>query len=407
MNADDASDLDREIEAALGDESVLEIARREIYGGGGTAAAAGGPVEAQAFREGTVAGVTKNDVFLEFGPREQGVVPFEQFATEPTVGSTVRVFVEGQDPEQGLWLCSIRRGVQSAEWASLEEGAIIAGEVKAANKGGVEMQCGVLTAFLPASHISLERIEDLETVVGQRFEVEVIEVDPERKKLVVSRRGLLARQRDQARADAVEQLVPGMRLKGKVTRVEPYGAFVEIGTGLEGLVHVSELSWTRLEHPKEKVAVGDALEVEILEIKEGGKRVGLSVKALETDPWLAWTGAHPSGTQVQGTVTRLASYGAFVKVTEGVEGLAHVSQLAPGGVGSPREVVHVGQTLTLRVAEVDASRRRIGLSLLTERGDRLGDDVADDATIREHLAQQDDGGDPTLGDLLKKALEGK
>ena len=403
-------DLEREIAEALGEDSVLEIAKRELFSPSSDAArakAAGAGEVQRGFREGTVAGVTKDDVFVEFGPRDQGVVPFEQFAEEPEVGSTVRVFVEQFDRKEGIWSCSLRRGVQSAEWDALEPGAVIMGTVRAANTGGLELQCGVLTAFLPASHVSLERIEDLSTQVGERFEVEVIECDPEKKRLVVSRRGILGRQRDAARAEAVDSLQPGSKVKGAVTKIEPFGAFVDLG-GVDGLVHVSEMSHVRVQDPNDHVKIGDVVEVMVQDVTEGGRRISLSMKALQEDPWLTWTGHNPVNSQVEGTVTRLASYGAFVKVAEGVEGLAHVSQLAPGGAGSPREVVHVGQTMQWRIAEIDAGRRRIGLSLLSTRGDRLTDDVASDAEI--HAAMQrasDDGGEPTLGDLLKRAMEDK
>ena len=407
MSAEREDALEREIAEALGDESVLEIAKREMFGGASEARGTG-PVEAGTYREGVVAGKNKDDVFLEFGPREQGVVPLEQFAVEPDLGSSVRVFIESFDGKEGIFMCSLRKGVVAAQWDGLEPGNVIAGVVRAVNKGGVEMQCGTLTAFLPASHIALERIDDLESLVGTRYEVEVIEADPEKRRLVVSRRGILARERDQARATAVESLLPGMNVKGKVTRIEPFGAFVEIRPGLEGMVHVSEIAWERLDHPKDRIAIGDDVETQVLDIKEGGKRIALSIKALSTDPWLLFTGHHPEGTLVKGTVTKLASYGAFIKLDEGVEGLAHVSQLAPGGVGSPREVLHTGQEVQVRVAEIDASRRRIGLSLLTSRGDKLGADVADDATIREHLGRNSGSdAEPTLGDLLKRALEGR
>lgn len=401
-DAEAPQDLDQEIADALGELSVLDIARTELLGGPKPAGDDEG-VE-RGFREATVAGVTKDDVFLEFGPREQGVVPFEQFALEPKPGDRVRVFVQHFDSKEGIWICSLKRGVQSAEWDALEQGSMLAGVVKAANTGGLELQCGHLTAFLPASHVSLERIEDLESLIGQRYEVEVIEADPERRKLVVSRRGILARQRDEARSKAAASLEPGSVLSGPVTRVEAFGCFVDLG-GIDGLVHVSQMSHVRIENPADHVNVGDQVKVQVLEVSEDGRRIGLSMKALVADPFDTFLVQHPVGTQVEGTVTRLASYGAFVQVAEGLEALAHVSQLAPGGARTPREVVHVGQTLQWRVANIEHERRRIGLSLLSERGHRLTDDVADDATIKEVLEKTQES-EPTLGDILKRALEG-
>jgi small subunit ribosomal protein S1 len=398
-----SEDLDSEIADALGEQSILEIAGGILMPPTQRKAATG--IETGRFAEGTVSGVGDADVFLEFGPRIQGVVPHAQFAEPPTVGDKLRVFVEDFDDKEGLYLCSVRRTVQTADWDGIEIGSILLGEVKAANAGGLELQCGVLSAFLPASHVALERVEDLESLVGQRYEVEVIEFDRDKRKLVVSRRGILGRQREAIRSEAVGVLQVGSTVAGKVTRVEKYGAFVDIG-GVEGLLHVSEIAYKRVEDPSDHVAVGDDLKVQILQIAEDGKRISLSLKALQQDPWIRFTSENPPGAVVEGTVTRIASYGAFVEVTEGVEGLAHVSQLAPGPINSPKDVVRVGQKLSVRVAEVDPERRRVGLSLLTERGDRLTDDVADDATIRAVLEKtRDTGGEPTLGDLLKKAME--
>ena len=399
-------DLEREIAEALGDNTVLEIAGRELF-----AATERKEVEVKPgkFHEGTVAAVGQKDVFLEFGPRVQGVLAADQFTELPEVGAQVKVFVEDYDDKESLFLCSLRRGVQAGEWDGLEVGAILMGEVKAVNKGGLELLSGVLSAFLPVSHIELDRVEDLEPYLGQRFEVEVVEVDRERRRCVVSRRAILARERDVKRTEAVGQLVVGEIVAGKVTRIEPFGAFVDIG-GVEGLLHVSQMAWKRVENPADHVTIGDDLKVQILEIKEDGKRISLSTKVLQEDPWNIFVRDHPPGSIVPGKVTRIAVYGAFVEVAEGVEGLAHVSQLAPGPLNSPKDVVRVGQELSIRVHEIDPERRRIGLSLLTDRGDRLTDDVADDDTIREVLRrseEEESALNPTLGDLLKKALEGK
>jgi ribosomal protein S1 len=397
-------DLDREVAEALGEQSILEIAGGVMLPP--TQRRAPDGIQPGRFTEGIVSAVGDADVFLEFGPRVQGVVPHAQFAEPPVVGSKLRVFVEDFDAKESLYICSVRRTVQAGEWDSVEVGSILMGEVKAANAGGLELLSGVLTAFLPASHVALERVENLETLIGQRFEVEVIEVDREKRRLVVSRRGILGRERESQRTEAVGAMQPGSTVAGKVTRVEPYGGFVDIG-GAEGLLHVSEIAWKRVEDPHDHLQAGDDVRVKILEISEDGRRIALSLKALQEDPWIRFTSTNPPGAVVEGTVTRIAPYGAFVEVTEGIEGLAHVSQLAPNPINTPKDVVRIGQKLSVRVMDVDVERRRIGLSLLTERGDRLTDDVADDATIREVLERTRQAEpEPTLGDLLKKALEG-
>jgi ribosomal protein S1 len=412
-------DLEREIAEALGSASVFDLEREGATRPTGPPHPAPGkpraarpapkaePAPGHGFRSGVVTGVGRDDVFLEFGPREQGVVPREQFEAEPKVGESVRVFVESFDAKEGLHLCSVRRTVQSAEWDTLEPGSLLMGTVLAANKGGLDLKVGSLGAFLPASHASLERVENLETLIGQTFPVEVVEVDRERRRIVVSRRAILARQRDEKRQTAVKSLEPGSVVSGRVTKVEPFGAFVDLG-GVEGLVHVSQMAWKRVEKPDEIVKAGDVVKVQVLEVSEDGRRIGLGMKQLLPDPWITTTAEHPPGSLVEGTVTRLAPYGAFVQIAEGVEGLAHISQLSPHDVRSAREVVKEGQKVTVRVVNVDLDQRRIGLSLLTEHGDRLTDDVADKATIREVLKRtRGDEDQPTLGDILLKALQSK
>jgi small subunit ribosomal protein S1 len=396
-------DLEREIAEALGEESLLGIGRKR-----GASARPPEPLadtpEAGKFCDATIAGVGTEDVFVAFGPREQGVIPADQFSSPPDVGETVRVYVERYDPKEGLYLCGLKRALQAAAgWDTVEVGAVVNATIRAVNKGGLDVQVGFLSGFLPASHAALERIEDLSVLVGVVLPVEVIEADPDRRRLVVSRRAVLARQRDERRQDAVERLASGQVLDGTVTRVEKFGAFVDIG-GVEGLVHVSQLDWKRVQDPADVVKPGDVVKVQVLEIEEEGRRIRLGMKQLKEDPWIRFIREHPPGSIVEGTVTRLQAYGAFVEVADGIEGLAHVSRLSPMPVGHPREIVHAGQTIGVRVVDIEPERRRISLSLLTERGDRLTDDVADDDTIREVLERTRDEAEPTLGDLLKRAL---
>ncbi len=414
LPADDAPDdaaLAKEIEDALGDRSIAEIAAEGSVRGtddplGRIALPPTQNVRAGHRARAIVAGVGGEDVFLEFGLRQQGVVPRAQFAVLPEVGSTIEVHVAEHDPKEDLWICAARAQVRGAG-ERLAVGDTVKGTVRSANAGGLELQIGVQTAFLPVSHVELERVEDLSPYLGQVLEVEVIESDPERRRLVVSRRGVLQRARDEKRRGAVAGLSVGARVSGPVTRIESFGAFVDLG-GIEGLVHVSELAHRRVERAADVVSVGDVLDVEVVAIEEDGRRIRLSRRATIQDPYARFLAEHPVGSLAEGKVTRLATYGAFIEVGEDVEGMAHVSQLAPGGANNPREVVRVGQTVKVRIASVDAERRRLGLSLLTDRGDRLTDDVADDDTIRRYA--KDAGArapEPTLGDLLRRALEGK
>jgi small subunit ribosomal protein S1 len=404
------AELEREIEAALGDTSLLGVDKSRpapsVTPLDAPLLAPDADPEAGAFADATVSGVGTEDVFVEFGPRAQGVISADQFSAPPDVGEVVRVYVERFDAKEGLWLCALKKSLQAAAgWGSVEPGAVVMATARAVNKGGLDVQVGHLTGFLPASHVSLHRVEDLETVVGETFAVEVIEADPDKRRLVVSRRAVLARERDRHTDAALERLQPGDVVSGQVTRVEKYGAFVDLG-GVEGLLHVSQMAWKRVENPEDVVKVGDQVKVTVLEVKEEDRRISLGMKQLQEDPWMRFTVDHPAGSVMEGTVTRLMHFGAFIEVADGIEGLAHVSQLAPHQVGSPREVVRPGDKVSVRIVNVEPERRRIGLSFLTERGDRLTDDVADDATIRDHLGRAaDDEPEPTLGDLLKKAMQ--
>jgi len=397
-----SDELEKEIAAALGDNTVLEIAGRELLS---PTAHREIDIKPGRFHEALVTAVGQQDAFLEFGPRIQGVVPCTQFLELPEPGTRIKVFVESYDAKESLYVCSVRRTAQTAAWDGLEAGSIILAEVKAANAGGLELQAGTLTAFLPVSHIELDRVEEMEPYIGRRFEVEVLEVEREKRRLVVSRRGILNRERDQRRTDAASALAPGQVLRGKVTRIQPFGAFVDIG-GVDGLLHVSEIAHKRVENPEDHLSVGDEIEVKLLEIKDDGQRISLSMKALVEDPWDAYVRDHPKGRIVPGKVTRIATFGAFVEVADGIEGLAHISQLSPVPINTVKDVVRMGAELSVRIHEIDYERHRIGLSLLTDRGDRLTDDVADDDTIRAVL-ESERPAEPTLGDLLKRALEGK
>jgi 4-hydroxy-3-methylbut-2-enyl diphosphate reductase len=355
---------------------------------------------------GTVTGISGSDVIVELGPRSQGAVSLDEFGDRPpAVGDKVRVSIRGQ--EDGLLLLSIREAKALAAWDALEEGSHVKVTFSGVNRGGVEGKIGQLTAFMPASQAALHRIDDLTELAGQTLICEVTEINRERKRVVVSRRAVLEAEAEEARAAGLSQLVAGAVMRGKVVRMESFGAFCDIGHGIEGLLHVSNMSYARVGHPSEVVRVGQELELKVLEISEGGRRIGLGLKQLQPDPWDEVAQRFPVDTVFSGKVRRLTDFGAFVELIPGVEGLLHVSQLGGGHVRHAKDVLKPGQELTVRVTKMDTGARRVSLSRLDTRGSLLdGEEAADAGAINEVLKKTQESRIGTnLGDLFKKALK--
>lgn len=395
--------IDAELEAALADQSLLDMGLEPA-----PSKARGRDARDDDQRRGTIVGIDRDDVIVELGPRMQGVIDRSEFDEEPQVGESYDFSLHGQ--KDGLWLLSRRRAKALAAWNDLSAGAHVEAVVSTTNSGGLECQVGPLSAFMPASQASDAHVEDLSTLIGQKFVVEVIEADPRKKRLVVSRRKVLDAERSAAREQIAGSLHPGDDVQGKVTRIEAFGAFVDLG-GVEGLVHISQLSRKRIEKVEEAVQVGDLVQARVLEVKQGGKRISLSIRATEPDPWDGASMKYAPDTVVTGKVVRLQDFGAFVEVENGLEGLLHVSQMLGGGqrVNRPQDVLTVGQELSVRILSVDSGKRRISLSRLDERGAVIGSEEAVDAAELEQIVRNttSGGGRPlgtNLGDLFKKAL---
>jgi ribosomal protein S1 len=296
-----------------------------------------------------------------------------------------------------------------AGWDDLTVGSSVKARVSGQNQGGLSLKIGKHEAFMPHSQVSLDRDEDISTYIGQTLTCEVIEINRERKRVVLSRRRILEADRLEAMSEAVGKLRAGMKVTGKVSRIESFGAFVDLGGGLEGLMHVSNISRKRVDDPNDVLSKGQEVQVQVLEIKEGGKRIGLGMKQLEPDPWDGLEERFREGSNVTGKVTRLMDFGAFVEIAEGVEGLLHVSQLGRDHVRKVSDVLKVGEEVTVRVTAVDPAARRIGLSRIDPRGALIGsDDAVDGNLIDDVLAKPEQGSLSTnLGSLFKKALDEK
>jgi len=281
------------------------------------------------------------------------------------VGDRVEALVLQKEDKEGRLILSKKRAQYERAWGRIEkimaEGGTIRGPVIEVVKGGLILDIG-LRGFLPASLVDLRRVRDLHQFVGQELEAKIIELDRNRNNVVLSRRAFLEESQSETRKQFLESLRKGERRRGKVSSIVNFGAFVDLG-GVDGLVHVSELSWKHVEHPSEVVQVGQEVEVEILDVDLERERVSLSLKATQEDPWKEFERKYRAGEIIEGQVTKLVPFGAFVRVAPGIEGLVHISELSEGHVESPDRVLSVGDTVRVKVIEVDVPRRRISLSM--------------------------------------------
>ena len=323
--------------------------------------------------EGTVVKVDRDEVLLDIGYKSEGVIPAKELSirqdVDPSevvkVGDHVEALVLQKEDKEGRLILSKKRAQYERAWARIEDimkrGGTITGPVIEVVKGGLILDIG-LRGFLPASLVELRRVRDLHPYVGQALECKIIELDRNRNNVVLSRRAFLEESQSEGRKTFLQSLKKGERRRGVVSSIVNFGAFVDIGGGVDGLVHVSELSWKHVDHPSEIVSVGQEVDVEILDVDLERERVSLSLKATQEDPWREFERKHQAGEIIDGTVTKLVPFGAFVRVGEGIEGLVHISELSDQHVESPEQVVSVGQQVRVKVVDVDVSRRRISLS---------------------------------------------
>ena len=367
-NLDEA--MQRELDEALGGmslEDILEAERAPRQPVKDPSA----PPAGKGVRTGRIISIQGDDIFIDMGGKSQGVLSASQFEDEPlpAEGDTIEVTIEGYKGDEGLLLLSRQGAVMAAAWETLEEGQILEGRVTGHNKGGLELDINGIRAFLPVSQLELFRVEDLTPYVNQRLRCQVLEIDHSAQNVVVSRRPLLEVEAAEAREKTFETLTEGKVLRGTVKTVMPYGAFVDIG-GVDGLLHVSDMSHKRVDDPNKVVKVGQSIEVKVLKIDREARKISLGLKQTLADPWIGVEQKWPVGDLVSGRVTRLADFGAFVELEEGVEGLLPIGELTfEKRVKHPSEVVNSGDVVRVRVLSVDVERKRISLSLK-----RAGDD---------------------------------
>lgn len=323
--------------------------------------------------EGTVVKVDHDEVLLDIGYKTEGVIPSRELSIKHDVdpeevvevGDQIDALVLTKEDKEGRLILSKKRAQYERAWGAIEElqrnEEPVTGTVIEVVKGGLILDIG-LRGFLPASLVEMRRVRDLEPYIGQQIEAKIIELDKQRNNVVLSRRAWLEQTQSEVRSEFLHQLQKGQVRKGVVSSIVNFGAFVDLG-GVDGLVHVSELSWKHIDHPSEVVSVGDEVTVEVLSVELDRERVSLSLKATQEDPWRVFARTHAVGQIVPGKVTKLVPFGAFVRVEEGIEGLVHISELAQRHIEVPDQVVTVGEAAMVKVIDIDLERRRISLSL--------------------------------------------
>jgi small subunit ribosomal protein S1 len=352
--------------------------------------------------EGTIVKVDRDEVLLDIGYKTEGVIPSRELSikhdVDPnevvSVGDHVEALVLQKEDKEGRLILSKKRAQYERAWGTIEQkkenDEVVEGTVIEVVKGGLIIDIG-LRGFLPASLVEMRRVRDLQPYVGKVLEAKIIELDKNRNNVVLSRRAWLEQTQSEVRSDFLNKLAKGQVRTGVVSSIVNFGAFVDLG-GVDGLVHVSELSWKHIDHPSEVVEVGQEVTVEVLDIDLDRERVSLSLKATQEDPWRQFARTHQIGQVVPGRVTKLVPFGAFVRVQDGIEGLVHISELAERHVEIPEQVVQVGDELLVKVIDIDLERRRISLSLKQANEGALPTDEQFDPAQYGMEAQYDDKG---------------
>jgi len=352
--------------------------------------------------EGTIVGINPAEIVVDIGCKSEGIVPARdlermdpELLSELNVGDTVYVYVvRGQDAS-GNTVLSLSRALLETDWQKasemFESQEVFEGTVTSCNRGGVIVRVGRVRGFVPASQIASvrlgrtdtdeERVERLGELVGKNLMFKIIELDRRRNRLILSERAAMREWRQDQKDRLLDDLHEGEVRKGIVSSLCDFGAFVDLG-GADGLVHLSELSWTRVSHPREVLKIGQEVEVYVLGVDHERKRIALSLKRLKAEPWSTVESRYEIGQLVHATVTKITDFGAFARLDEEIEGLIHISELSEDRINHPSEVVHEGQELELRIIRIDAARQRMGLSLRRVNDDQYFEDydwAADDA----------------------------
>jgi small subunit ribosomal protein S1 len=330
--------------------------------------------------EGLIMQVDRDEILVDIGSKSEGVIPSKELSTlteeerqKLAVGDQVLTFVLQAENQDGHAVLSIDKARQEKSWRLLQQkfeaGEIIEAEVSNYNKGGLLVNLDGVRGFVPASQVTeirggddASKQADMARLVGHKLSLKIIEINRHRNRLILSERQAVQERRDAMKERLIQEIREGEIRRGRVASIADFGAFVDIG-GADGLVHLSELSWSRIKHPSEVLKVGDEVDVYVLGINPTEKKIALSIKRTQREPWSQVAEKYQVGQLIHGTITQLANFGAFARIEDGVEGLIHVSELSDDRITHPRQLVREGDVLPLRIIRIDPQRRRIGLSL--------------------------------------------
>jgi small subunit ribosomal protein S1 len=358
---------------------------------------------------GNVVRIDKDEVLVDIGYKSEGVIPANELSIRKSVdphdevemGEEVDALVLTKEDQDGRLIMSKKRARFEKAWrrieAAAESGEAVEGTVIEVVKGGLIIDLGV-RGFLPASLVDIRRVPNLDEYMSTKIETKVIELNRSRNNVVLSRRAVLEEERKEVRQQILDRLQPGLVVEGQISNIVDFGAFVDLD-GIDGLIHISELSWSHVNHPSEILNIGDTVQVKVLDIDRDRQRISLGLKQTQEDPWQRIVDTYNVNDELEGKVTKVVTFGAFVEILDGVEGLVHISELAAHHVESPREVVHPGDEIRVRILEIDSERRRLSLSAkrVEDQILPLKGSLAEAAAARAAELQQEQGGVQSFG----------
>jgi small subunit ribosomal protein S1 len=360
---------------------------------------------------GIVVRIDNDEVLVDIGYKSEGVIPSNELSIRKAVdphdevemGEEVDALVLTKEDQDGRLIMSKKRARFEKAWrrieAAAESGEPVEGTVIEVVKGGLIIDLGV-RGFLPASLVDIRRVPNLDEYLHTKIECKVIELNRSRNNVVLSRRAVLEEERKEQRQEILDRLQPGLIVEGQISNIVDFGAFVDLN-GIDGLIHISELSWSHVNHPSEILSIGDTVAVKVLDIDRDRQRISLGLKQTQEDPWQRVVDTYNVGDELEGTVTKVVTFGAFVEILDGVEGLVHISELAPHHVENPREIVAPGDDVKVKILEIDSERRRLSLSVKRVEGQVLEPKVL---PPEESSGEQPEGGAGDLDDLPELGL---